>query len=149
MPVRLYEEKDFDYLVDMDIRCFSHAWSRGNWESSLKMEQYRCYILEEHGTYQGFLLISEALDEAEVLKIGVLEEYRGNANGAKLLRQAFEQWKEDGIRTIFLEVRRSNVSARTLYEKMNFEEIGVRKRYYKNPIEDAVLYSCQQFPLEL
>ncbi len=140
MPVRFYEERDFSQIVSLDRICFSSAWNEKSWRESLMMEQYQCYVLEEEERLKGFLLTSAALDEGEILKIGVMPEERGRSCGESLLLAAFEQWKKQGVESIFLEVRDSNQAARRLYEKLGFEKLGIRKRYYSHPTEDALIY---------
>lgn len=139
----MYKENDFPQILHLDQACFTSAWSEKSWKNSLSMEQYRCIVLEEEETIKGFLLISSAGDEGEVQKIGVLKEERGRAYGKMLLEKGFSYWKTRGIHSVFLEVRESNYSARRLYEKLEFGNIGIRKRYYKNPDENAVLYMKQ------
>lgn len=147
MLIRLYEKKDFDSIVELDCMCFHDAWSVPNWQDTLRMKQYRCFVVEEESP-RGFLLVSTAADEGEILKIGVDVMHRGKSYGMELLKKAFRQWKIEGIKNIFLEVRASNTSAICLYEKAGFQNIGRRKNYYKQPKEDAIVYSLQLGMLE-
>lgn len=140
MQIRAYMPDDLADILSLDQQCFSHSWSQGSWESSLASEQYRCFVLEEQGELAGFLLISFVLDEGELLKIGVAPAQRGKALGKALLEYGLRWWKQQGICQIFLEVRESNQPAIYLYENAGFEHIGVRKNYYQNPKENAVLY---------
>lgn len=147
MLIRLYEKKDFDAIMELDRMCFFDAWSAESWNDTLKMEQYRCLIVEEE-LPRGFLLVSTAADEGEILKIGVAVMHRGKSYGMELLKEAFRQWNIEGVKNIFLEVRASNSSAISLYEKAGFQNIGRRKNYYKQPKEDAIVYSLQLGMLE-
>lgn len=93
----------------------------------------------------GFLILSTVLDEAEILEVAVSENLRRNGIASELMTGIFEWCKENGIGQIFLEVRESNFPARAYYRKFGFAEDGVRKNYYRNPSENAVLMS-RKFP---
>ncbi|MDO4170339.1 MAG: ribosomal protein S18-alanine N-acetyltransferase [Lachnospiraceae bacterium] len=147
MLIRSYEKKDFDAILELDRMCFHDAWSVQNWKETLKMQQYRCFVVEEESP-RGFLLVSTATDEGEILKIGVAVMHRGKSYGMELLKEAFRHWRIEGVKNIFLEVRASNDSAISLYEKVGFQKIGRRKNYYKQPKEDAIVYSLQLGMLE-
>jgi ribosomal-protein-alanine N-acetyltransferase len=81
------------------------------------------------------------VDECELLNITVKPELQKKGYGALMLEDLFSECKKENIVNIFLEVRKSNVSAIRLYEKNGFNEIGVRNNYYKNKRgkEDAIL----------
>ncbi len=128
-------------LAEMDKHCFSDSWKEKDWQQFLSLPQYRCYIVTAEELPKGFLLISTAADEGEIIKIGVLPECRRQNFGTSILREAFEKWQDEGIRHLFLEVRESNRPARALYQKLGFEEVGIRKNYYRNPQEHAVVYA--------
>ncbi len=140
MGVRPYEPSDLSAVAALDHACFSDFWSEKNWQGTMETPQYACFLLEEADQMAGFILISIVGDEGELLKMGVLPEYRRRGFGAVLLRRAIACWKEEGVESVFLEARESNISARTLYETHDFKEIGVRKNYYDGPKEHAVLY---------
>jgi ribosomal-protein-alanine N-acetyltransferase len=138
MEIRQATAYDSECLEKMDRACFSTPWNQKSWEDSLSMKQYQCLIVKEQREI-GFLLTSHAADEGEIIKIGVLPEYRGKKYAAQLLNAAFESWKEKNINSVFLEVRESNHSARRLYEATGFLEVGIRKNYYHNPVEHAII----------
>ena len=77
-------------------------------------------------------------DEREVLQMEVDAVYRRQGVGRAMLKALLS----DGAATIFLEVRMSNSAARKLYESMGFTEIGIRREYYNNPMEDAIVLRC-------
>jgi ribosomal-protein-alanine N-acetyltransferase len=86
-------------------------------------------------------LVSHNLDqEWELENIVVAENARRRGVGTLLLSELIAHAKNDGGRAIFLEVRESNESARALYRRLGFQPQGLRKNYYSNPAEDAVLY---------
>ncbi|MBP5406071.1 ribosomal protein S18-alanine N-acetyltransferase [bacterium] len=89
----------------------------------------------------GFLILSTVLDEAEILEVAVSENLRRNGIGSELMTEVFGWCEKNGIAQIFLEVRESNLPALNCYGKFGFVENGVRKNYYRNPSENAVLMS--------
>lgn len=81
-------------------------------------------------------------DEAEIASVCVDPAYRRLGGGTKLLQTLLRQARLSGAQNVYLEVRASNQAAQELYRGAGFECIGVRKRYYTNPLEDAVLMRC-------
>lgn len=89
----------------------------------------------------GFVVAFAAAGEAEILAIGVAEEYRRLGIARSLLRQLAAQLAAEGVACLHLEVRASNFTARQLYTRNGFNETGLRKHYYQG-IEDAVTMTC-------
>lgn len=79
-----------------------------------------------------------AEEEAELLSIAVLPEFRGQKIADDLLYCATNIWEKEGVKNIFLEVKKSNEIAQNLYKKFNFQQIAVRKNYYKD--DDALIF---------
>ena len=77
--------------------------------------------------------------EGELLRIALRPEYRGRGLAKKLMDQLVEYSIHNSVKSLFLEVRNSNGTARNLYSSYGFIETGIRKNYYKNPQEDAVV----------
>ena len=86
--------------------------------------------------YVGLLMVPY---ESDILNITVRNENRRAGIGTELLTEIMARCPEHGVSVIHLEVRESGVPARNLYRKMGFREDGIRKRYYTDPVEDAVL----------
>ncbi len=99
-------------------------------------------VAEEDGEVLGFLGILLIPWESEVLEITVKRSARNRGLGGALMDEAKRRLPEKKVTVIYLEVRESNAPARHLYEKQGFAEEGVRKRYYTDPVEDAVIMSC-------
>ena len=86
-------------------------------------------------------LVAQRVDtEWELENIVVAEQFRRRGIGRRLLTEFMEHARYQNGKAVFLEVRESNQNARALYGKLGFETAGVRKAYYSNPLEDAVLY---------
>ena len=97
----------------------------------------------EPGTVVGFIGVWYMADEAHIVNIGVTNEHRGNGLGELLLIAAIEHAQNRGARMVTLEVRESNFIARNLYRKYGFTERGLRKAYYSDNREDAVIMTTE------
>ena len=91
------------------------------------------------GRVIGFLNGTAVLDEAELLNIAVMEEYRGMGAGGALIGEFLHILSDKNVGTVYLEVRESNAEAISLYKKYGFEQNGMRRNYYRHPVENAVL----------
>ena len=132
----------FSELAALDERIFgASAWGQENFQKNAAQAYDHLLLcleqddVSEYGRVCGYALL-RAIDDAELLLIGVDEALRGQGIGRRLLSAALEL---AGEKAVFLEVRAGNIPARRLYEACGFSEIDVRKRYYKAPEEDAVL----------
>jgi ribosomal-protein-alanine N-acetyltransferase len=97
-------------------------------------------VADEGRNVSGFICAKMLADEWEVENVVVATQVRRQGTGDTLLRELVRQVRSQGGSTVWLEVRESNQPARRLYEKHGFREAGRRGGYYREPIEDAVLY---------
>ena len=123
----------------LEKECFSDPWSITSIENQLSTEQTIFIIYEENGEAAGFVLGTQVCGEAELYRIGTDPDKRGQGIGASLMKTGISWANGQNAESIFLEVRASNAPAISLYEKHGFENIGIRKKYYTAPIEDAVI----------
>ncbi len=91
------------------------------------------------GDLAGYAVAHAAADEGEILNLGVAPAHRRRGVGRQLVRAMMEMLAALAVRAVYLEVRESNVAARELYERLGFQERGRRSRYYRRPVEDAIL----------
>jgi ribosomal-protein-alanine N-acetyltransferase len=94
----------------------------------------------------GYVVAWFVLDEGEVANIAVSAAARGDGVGARLLDAALAEARRRGVLQVFLEVRESNTVARRLYASRGFLELGRRRRYYRHPVEDALVLRCALAP---
>ena len=92
----------------------------------------------------GYGCIQLAADEGDLLSVAVRKELRGAGIGASLLDALLAEAAQKGARRIFLEVRESNVPAIRMYERAGFQQVGIRKNYYTDPVENALLMRWEQ-----
>ena len=103
--------------------------------------EHKVFAVRRKGKTAGFLILSAVLDEAEILEVAVSEDLRKNGIASELMDEVFVWCGKNGTAQIFLEVRESNFPAMAYYKKFGFVEDGVRKNYYRDPVENAVLMS--------
>ncbi len=120
------------------------GWSGGMLASALAAEQGPCLLAEEAGEVIGYIFCLCVADEAEVLRLGVIESRRRQGIGGRLVVAALQRLSRCGAVTCFLEVRRSNRAARRLYQVHGFVAVGVRRRYYRRPVEDGLIMRTRQ-----
>lgn len=108
---------------------------------------FSSYLSDSHGFFvttvqdrvAGYSITRVVADESELLNLAVEPDSRGRGIGGRLLDHCMQRCAAAGAVAMWLEVRASNQSARALYATRGFSEMGVRKRYYEAPREDAVL----------
>lgn len=122
--------------------CFSaEGWTKETFGSWLERENSVMLAAVCGNGAVGFVSGSYVIDEAELFNIAVLSEYRGNGIADKLMNCFENELSGLGVKKIFLEVRESNAAALSLYKKHGFEQSGLRKNYYIDPRENAVIMS--------
>ena len=136
------EEEDSNIIADYEKNLFNDSWSEKSVCEQIK--EKRVMVFKENGKIYGYCIFMIAADEGEILRIGVDREMQNNGIGKKLLGFSLNEMKEKGCESFFLEVRASNEKAIKLYEKVGFEKIGIRKNYYSDNNEDAILYKKER-----
>jgi len=96
-------------------------------------------VAATRGGVDGYVIAQDAADEGEILNLAVAPARHRGGIGRALVEQVLRTLAERGVRQVFLEVRDSNAAARALYEGVGFEEVGRRTRYYRRPVEDAIV----------
>ena len=135
MQVRNAAFTDVPAVLALEKTVFSDAWREEDLLSHLNSAHLRFLVSEEEGEIRGYLLGSLIPPEGEIYRVAAHPAYRRQGVGEALCTAFLSLCGE-----VYLEVRRSNASARALYEKLGFTLTGERKNYYKDPIEDACLY---------
>ncbi|WP_042353108.1 ribosomal protein S18-alanine N-acetyltransferase [Bacillus massiliigorillae] len=140
LSFRYMEEKDLDEIVELEHKCFTVPWSRDAFFNELYQNQYATYfILEEEGKIIGYCGAWLVIDEAHITNIAILPEFRGRGLGEALLQKMIDKCREDHIERMTLEVRASNTVAQSLYKKLGFQDGAIRKKYYSDNQEDAIV----------
>lgn len=132
-------QEDIDEITEMEKECFSVAWSRDSFEDVLKYPFLGGFCARIEGELAGYGIYHCLFEDSEVLDIAVGPKFRRMGIGQKLLRLMEETVRFRGAERLMLEVRKSNTGAQALYFGVGFDITGIRRNYYKNPTEDAVL----------
>ena len=137
--LRPMRETDLRHVLHIERRSFSIPWSEATFRGLLRRQSAALLVGEEAGEVLGYAVLWFAADDAELGDMAVLPESRGRGLGRWLLDAALAEAARRGAKTVYLEVRESNVAARRLYERAGFRTAGVRADYYTQPTEDAIL----------
>ena len=136
-------EDHIDEIAKIERESFGDPWSKNMFYDFIDNPLAVCFTAVENTEVAGYLIAYHITDEIQILNIAVKESKRHRKIATKLFDVIFEYAKTENVGEFFLEVRPSNSSAIALYKKLGFKIDGVRKNYYMNPKEDAVLMSLR------
>ena len=137
--IRQMTEEDLAAVAALEAENFSRPWSYDAFFKTLSDENYIVIIAKETDALLGYCVLLCTGEEADITNVCTAPEARGKGVATDMLAALMDAGRARGVTEFFLEVRESNVPARRLYTKLGFEEIGLRKNYYEEPREHAVL----------
>lgn len=135
MEIKKLSKEYIKDVADIEKACFSKPWNEISIAAELKNEFSRFYVAVEDGKAVGFVGLYALSGEADIVRVGVLPQYRNRGIARAVLKKSLEHIDGD----VFLDVRESNTAAISLYRSLGFYDTGVRKNYYSDPEENAVL----------
>lgn len=135
--VRPMRAADLDGVMEIERASFSTPWSRTSFRNLLAREDADLWVAEVEGVVRAYAVVWYVSGEAELGNLAVARSWRCRGLGRWLLDWVLGTAAERGTERIFLEVRESNRAAQRLYERRGFVRVGVRRRYYRAPSEDA------------
>ena len=141
IEIRAVDREELEEVCRIEKESFADAWSMDNILEFYNNEYDYINILKADKELLGFIIFRIIGAEAEVMRIAVAKKYRHNCLGHILLQDMIAFCIVRYVENVFLEVRKSNIAAIKLYEKSEFIELGIRKDYYSNPVEDAIIYA--------
>ena len=127
--------EDAKKIAELEEKIFSDPWS----EAALLSYINTSFTAELDGELAAYLISSLIAPEGELYRIAVAEKFRTRGIGKALLTYAIAELSARGLRSFYLEVREQNAPARALYRSFGFRECGIRRGYYKNPTDNAIL----------
>jgi [ribosomal protein S18]-alanine N-acetyltransferase len=131
---------DLDDVMEVEVNSFTLPWSRDAFCSELTKNQFAHYlVIELDQKVVGYCGVWIIVDEAHVTNIAILPDYRGLKLGEALMGQVMMLARSLGALRMTLEVRVSNERAQNLYRKFGFESGAIRKQYYTDNMEDAIV----------
>lgn len=131
---------DIETICDIEQEAFPTPWTAGAFHNELTNNHFAHYlVMELEARIAGYAGMWIIMDEAHITNIAVRHPYRGRKLGERLLSELRVKARALGARRMTLEVRVTNRVAQNLYEKMGFRSVGVRKGYYTDNNEDALI----------
>ena len=131
--------EDLDQVVEIENSLFSVPWSKEGFFTFLIKDESMFFVVEEKGKILGYCSMQIVLDEGDILNVAVRRERQKEGIGYFLVDSMLMMAEARGVRTVHLEVREGNDTVRRLYQRLGFTEDGLRKNYYTDPLENAVL----------
>ena len=130
---------DIDGVFEVEKNCFEDYWSKDSFKKELSNNLARYLVAKVDGKVAGYVGIWFVVDEGHITNVAVHEDYRGQKIGDQLIKELVQVCKDNKIVSMTLEVRTSNTVAQNLYRKYGFKMAGIRKEYYSNNKEDAII----------
>ncbi len=131
---------DIDHVVAIERVVYSVPWSRSSFAQMLSSPLAVLLVAADtEGTVAGYVVVLVTAPASELANIAVAREIQGTGLGRRLLEAAHAAARERGCREMFLEVRASNIKARSLYVSSGYGAVGLRATYYSHPPEDAIV----------
>ena len=137
--IRKARSEDASVLWETESLSFPDPWNEADFGKLLSTPGVEGWICWAGTRLSGYVIVRSAGEEAEILNLAVAPEFRRRRVALRLLGRGLETLLERGVREVFLEVRRSNGAARALYHRLGFALAGVRRGYYRKPLEDAMV----------
>jgi ribosomal-protein-alanine N-acetyltransferase len=138
-------------LAEVEEASASHPWTPAQLEEEMGAPGGEILVARARGVRSrgalrvvAYCAYRVVLDEASVMNVAVASEWRRRGVARLLLRMALRRAAHAGARRAFLEVREGNVAAIALYESLGFTRAGLRRRYYRDPVEDGIVMSNQE-----
>jgi [ribosomal protein S18]-alanine N-acetyltransferase len=145
--IRKMTLEDIEQVIAIDRVSFSLPWPERSFRFELTDNPAsRCWVAEVDGKIVGMIVVWLIVDEVHVATIATHPDFRRQGIAKNLLSHALQHLSTEGAQSSFLEVRASNLAAQELYRKFGFEESGVRRRYYRDNDEDALLMTLSAIP---
>ena len=126
-------------LADLEKECFSVPWTYDMLKSELESPNAIYYVALYDDKVVGYAGMWRILDEGHITNIAVKKEYRNKKIGSILLEKLLDTADSYSLKFLTLEVRKSNEAAKRLYNKYGFIQKGIRKKYYSDDQEDAII----------
>ena len=143
MPLsfRNMREDDLDAVYDIEAASFSDPWIKELFAMEM---QHDAFVSEQENKVAGYICAWQVLDECTITNISVKPDWRRQGIAEFMIHELYKVMDKRDIRYYYLEVRASNLAAQALYYKLGFLQVGLRKEYYHNPTEDAVVMKLEK-----
>ncbi|MGQ0713282.1 MAG: ribosomal protein S18-alanine N-acetyltransferase [Gemmatimonadaceae bacterium] len=130
---------DIDAVATIEAAAFADPWSRQAFEAALRERHARFRVARSPEGVIGYVIAWFIMDEGEIANLAVAPSARRRGVAIALLDVVIDDARASGLSRLFLEVRESNAAARALYAARGFKPVARRTRYYRKPVEDAIV----------
>jgi ribosomal-protein-alanine N-acetyltransferase len=130
---------DVDAVAAIEVTAFADPWTRPAFDAAVRERHARFRVARSGGKIVGYVIAWFVLDEGEIANLAVAPAARRRGVASALLDFVIADARSSGIAQLFLEVRESNIAARALYATRGFKPVARRSRYYRKPVEDAIV----------
>ena len=137
-------ERDLPFVMEIERLSFPNPWLESSFRgeiANLHISYPNVVIYRPQDKIIGYIIFWLVEDEAQISNLAVHPDFKRLGIGGTILKQVLTIMRRMDAKQVILEVRPSNLAARTLYEKNGFKPIGIRRGYYQEPPEDALLMS--------
>ena len=139
MDILRMTEEHISQIAALEAICFRDPWSETSVRNELTNPLSLWLVAVEDDAVAGYIGSQTVMDESDMMNVAVHPDHRRRGIAQGLVLALCDALKQNGSVSLTLEVRGSNLSAIALYEKLGFTQIGLRKNYYRNPKEDALI----------
>ncbi len=140
VKVRRMEARDLGRVMEIEHRSYTMPWTESTFRGLLRRADADLFVAETvEGALAGYAVAWAVLDQGELGNIAVAPEWRHRGIAHRLLDAMILRCNERRVKELFLEVRVSNSTARQLYLSYGFRDVGRRRNYYMEPVEDALV----------
>ena len=139
MIITNMREQHVSQVAELEKLCFSDPWSENSVASELNNQLALWLVAEDNGRVAGYVGSQTVMGESDMMNVAVHPDYRKQGIATTLIVGLVEELRKRESHCLTLEVRASNENAISLYQKLEFQQVGCRKNYYRNPKEDALI----------
>lgn len=139
LTVKSMTEKDIASIEKTEKECFNVPWTYASLYEELSNDNSHFFVAFHDDSYAGYIGSYTAADECYIENLAVDTAFRNKGTASQLINTVIDYAKTADCRFVSLEVRPSNSVAAGIYKKAGFKEVGIRKKYYHNPEEDALI----------
>ena len=139
VQIRQMQMDDMESVMEIENENFVHPWTETGLFTFLIREDTLFLVAEEKGEVLGYCGIVAVMDEGDVVKVAVAKKSQNQGIGTMLMDELIRTAADQGVTRLFLEVRAGNPGAIHLYKKSGFVQTGIRKNYYEELGEDALV----------
>lgn len=139
MKLRPMYRSDIEHVLEIERKSFGQPYSWEIFIQELKIKVAHVWVVNYHRKILGYIDFWLVLKEMELVSIAVHPDYRSQGVGRVMIEGMLRFARQHKVRLVFLDVRESNIAAQKFYSKFGFKKMGVRRRYYSDNLENAII----------